>query len=98
MNVFGNTTSCGLTACNNRNSLTTASNLALPERIRLERLHKTISTIEKRAEYLARRIANSHKDLSYDKQEHAALRHALEILASHEAACSSGKGCLTDAH
>ena len=43
-------------------------------------LKETIQVLEKRAEFLASRIANSDKDLTYDKQEHGALRHALGVL------------------
>lgn len=36
-----------------------------------------VETLQKRADYLASRIANSHKDLSYDKRELSALKFAL---------------------
>lgn len=42
---------------------------------------EAIKILEKRAAYLAARIAKSPRDLTFDKQEHAALRRAIETLA-----------------
>lgn len=45
---------------------------------------ETIKVLEKRAEFLAARIANNpDKDLSFDKAEHSALRRALLVLVDH---------------
>ena len=43
-------------------------------------ISRTIESLERRADYLARRVAESPKELSHDKRELAALRHAIEVL------------------
>ena len=44
---------------------------------------KCIKILNKRADHLAGRIANSEKDLSYDKSELSALKFAIEKLEDH---------------
>ena len=44
------------------------------------RIYSKLETLERRADFLAKRISTSDTDLSYDKQELSALRWALDVL------------------
>ena len=43
-------------------------------------LNESIQVLGKRVDHLAQRIANSHRDLSFDKAELSALRYAIDVM------------------